>query len=62
MSGDSVVDKLFEYKSPVLCLERKISKTQHSCISAVFGYVLEQVTGITIREKNWIIYATASHK
>ena len=42
-----------------MCLQPKISKTQQSWTFPVFNYVSEHVSGVTLREKNWIISVTA---
>ena len=38
--------------------EPKISKCSLSCICPVFGYVLQQVSDVTLSEKNWMISVT----
>ena len=45
-----------------LCLEHKISKTQQSWVFPVFSYVLEQVSNVTLHEKNWVISVTTSQR
>ena len=55
-----------EYKKvppPVkLCLESKVSNCSLHWIFSVFSNVLEQVSNVTLREKNWIIFETASQE
>ena len=45
-----------------LCLQPKISKTQQSWTCPVFSDVLQHISDVTLRDKNWIISVTASQK